>query len=206
MKKFLLHPITIIAIILVLIVVLTLCGFKVTYNPSLNNNWDAISACAGWASVIASFVAILVAISIPKRIARQQNDIALLEKRISFHLEFCKCISFCEGLDTVETNIEAQRMFYTMFSTETLECNSDELIKRIVPMQMKLVANLHPGKYLFDFEIDEFFDPVVKGIINILYAKDPETFSCCRERLKKFGAEAKDRLEAKFEEALKLAR
>ena len=82
MKKFFRHPstITLIAVILI-ILILALFGFRITYNPSLDNNWDAISACAAWAAVVVSGLAIYFAIQAPKKIAEEQNRIALFEKR-----------------------------------------------------------------------------------------------------------------------------
>ena len=78
MKKFFRHPstITLIAVILI-ILILALFGFRITYNPSLDNNWDAISACAAWAAVVVSGLAIYFAIQAPKKIAEEQNRIAL---------------------------------------------------------------------------------------------------------------------------------
>ena len=72
MKKFFRHPstITLIAVILI-ILILALFGFRITYNPSLDNNWDAISACAAWAAVVVSGLAIYFAIQAPKKIKYQ---------------------------------------------------------------------------------------------------------------------------------------
>ncbi len=82
MKKFFRNPITITFLVLLLLVlILALCGFRITYNPSLDNNWDAISGCAAWAAVVVSGLAIYFAIQAPKKIAEEQNRIALFEKR-----------------------------------------------------------------------------------------------------------------------------
>ena len=80
-NKALLTGIFILLTALIVAILLWLLGFRITYAPSLENSWDAISACAGWAGAIFSLVAILVAIQIPKKIAEQQNRIALFEKR-----------------------------------------------------------------------------------------------------------------------------
>lgn len=69
--------------VLVIALFLFLCGFRITYAPELKNNWDAISAVATWAGVFASVFAIIFAIRVPKKIAEEQNKIALFEKR--FH-------------------------------------------------------------------------------------------------------------------------
>ena len=43
-------------IILTIVVVLGLWGFKITYNPDLDNNWEAIGATASWVEVIVGAV------------------------------------------------------------------------------------------------------------------------------------------------------
>ena len=73
---------------LLVALVLWFLGFRITYAPTLENSWDAISACAGWAGAIFSLIAILVAIQIPKKIAEQQNRITLFEKRHAFYYTF----------------------------------------------------------------------------------------------------------------------
>ena len=69
---------------------LYLFGFRITYNPELDNNWDAVSACAAWAAVfvagIGSVISVYFAIQVPKKIAEEQNKIALFEKRYEFFL------------------------------------------------------------------------------------------------------------------------
>ena len=75
--------VAVLAGILVVASILFFCGFRITYAPELENSWDAISAVAAWAGVIASFIAIWFAIQVPKKIADRQDRIALFEKRIA---------------------------------------------------------------------------------------------------------------------------
>lgn len=75
--------IVVVLLLCIIMGVLYYCGFRITYAPELNNNWNAISSCAGWAGVLVSGAAVFVAINIPKRIAEQQNRIALFDKRYS---------------------------------------------------------------------------------------------------------------------------
>lgn len=58
-------------------------GFRITYAPRLENNWDSISAVGTWVSAIISIIAIIFAIQVPEKIATHQNKIALFEKRLS---------------------------------------------------------------------------------------------------------------------------
>lgn len=60
-----------------------LLGFRITYNPELDNNWDAIAAVGTWVAAIISGIAIVFAIKIPKTIAAYQNKISLFEKRLT---------------------------------------------------------------------------------------------------------------------------
>lgn len=86
MKRILRSSITYIVVFIVaLIISLYHYGFRITYNPTLINDWDAISACASWFGALASAVAIFVAIRIPKDVAEQQNRIALFDKRYIVH-------------------------------------------------------------------------------------------------------------------------
>lgn len=68
-----------------LVILLYKYGFRITYDPTLINDWSAISACASWFGAIASAGALWVAIHIPKKIAEQQNKIALFDKRYIAH-------------------------------------------------------------------------------------------------------------------------
>ena len=74
----------VIAIIVVTAVafIMALFGWRISYAPGLENSWDAVSAVAAWAGVFSSFIAIWFAIQVPKKIAEQQNKIALFEKRL----------------------------------------------------------------------------------------------------------------------------
>ena len=55
------------------IALLALLGFRITYAPSAENTWDAISGCAACATVIVSIWAIYYTIRVPKKIAEEQN-------------------------------------------------------------------------------------------------------------------------------------
>lgn len=57
MKKYIL------ILILVTVIVFYSLGFRIVYNPELDNNWDAISAIASWVSVVAT---IIIAINLQK--------------------------------------------------------------------------------------------------------------------------------------------
>ena len=90
----------------VIAILLFLYGFRITYAPELENNWDAVSAVADWANVvlavagvIASFVAIWCAIQVPQKIAEEQNKISLFEKRYEAYSSILSLEVFAAALD-----------------------------------------------------------------------------------------------------------
>lgn len=102
MKKFIKKrwfPLVVVIIgILVIGLILFLCGFRITYAPELDNSWEAVSAVASWVSVIMSFLAVMAAVWIPKRIADRQDKIALFEKRYELYYVLCKLCRSCDNL------------------------------------------------------------------------------------------------------------
>lgn len=65
MKKIIKKPLFwILSIEIVIAVVLNILGFKITYNPALDNSWDAISACAAWGGVLVSGMALLATLAV----------------------------------------------------------------------------------------------------------------------------------------------
>ena len=83
----------------ILTAVLYFCGFRIVRFPVAENNWNTIAINADWAGVIASLVAIIVAIQIPKKIANQQNKIALFEKRYSVYYVISNCVFYAHMLE-----------------------------------------------------------------------------------------------------------
>lgn len=69
-------------------------GFRITYNPDLITDWNAVSGVAAWAGVLASIIAIFYAIRVPKEIADRQEKIELFEKRYEILQSFAKCRIF----------------------------------------------------------------------------------------------------------------
>ena len=54
----------VLSIEIVIVLVLSILGFKITYNPMLDNNWEAISACAAWVGVLVSGMALLATLAV----------------------------------------------------------------------------------------------------------------------------------------------
>lgn len=103
MKKFIQSrwfPILVaIAILGIASVILIFLGFKITYAPEMENNWDAVSAVAAWAGAIGTVAAVFSAIWV----ANRQNKIAMLEKRLDV---FKRIEEYIEKIDFWEYNYD----------------------------------------------------------------------------------------------------
>ena len=98
MKKILKNSLLRVIGIVIVIIILCFFVFKGVYNPVFDNKWDVVSAFAAWAGVFTSFIAIWFAIQVPKKIAENQNKIALFEKRYECFQFFEKCYVFGKNL------------------------------------------------------------------------------------------------------------
>ena len=92
-------------IIVIVLLLLTAFGQKITYSPQLENDWSAIDAVGGGASAVISGVAIWFAVFVPKCIAQKQNKIALFEKRFSSYSGFLKYTSFITLPNTTQLRL-----------------------------------------------------------------------------------------------------
>lgn len=110
------------------ILVMIFLGWRFTYQPELDNKWDAISAVATWAGVVvavasttASFLAVWFAIRVPKKIAEQQNKIALFEMRHEVFDIYNLCKVFSEILRWAVSEENVQAFFLNVFCNEPLD-------------------------------------------------------------------------------------
>lgn len=119
MKKFIngrWFPLTAaILIVAAVALVMALFGWRITYAPELENSWDALSAVAALAGVIASFTAIMVAIRIPKKIADRQDKIALFEKRFVCFQELQRHLSLSKAIQKEQSIEKIKRCYVTMY-------------------------------------------------------------------------------------------
>lgn len=91
--------------------VMALFGWKLTYAPDLENSWEAISACATWFGVFASFIAIIIAIFVPKEIADRQDKIALFEKRMECYTTIQNLLVAAKQMKDVQVDKGVQVAF-----------------------------------------------------------------------------------------------
>ena len=151
-------------IIFTFVFVLYLIGFRITYIPELENTWDAISGCASWAGVIMSFVAIMVAIWIPKRIAEQQNKISLFEKRYSCYLAVQDLLTFSNQIEEYCTNQKVQAAFKMYFSDPEI-FHVDEFAAELALKLNRKKSLIISGVFLFsNYDSDKLQNIIDIGI------------------------------------------
>lgn len=179
MKKFPRSPlILLVASLCIIIVILYFLGFRITYAPNLENSWNAISTCASWFSAIMSAAAIFVAISIPKKIAEQQDKISLFEKRYSAFDSFVFLTSAIKQI--IDTNVDCKN--YMVYFDNMIETyNSVSIIREYLSdckdpynVYIRLIFEAGKIQYLFNLEemeiiidfllaTDQFISDVYKG-------------------------------------------
>ena len=134
--------------VLVIALFLFFCGFRITYAPELESSWDAISSVAAWAGVFASVLAIIFAIRVPKKIAEEQNKIALFEKRFQcFQLleRFIKLAEYIEEVDI--TKDLPDTVFFIVFDfTKKEKIYSENFLAKMLEYR----STIHQMRFLFN--------------------------------------------------------
>lgn len=64
----------------IVIVILGSVGFKITYDPKLITDWEAVSAVAGWVSAIATICIPIVAVIFQNKLDQNKNEIGEANK------------------------------------------------------------------------------------------------------------------------------
>lgn len=182
----------IIAIIAALVagVVLFFCGFRITYAPELESSWDAISAVASWASVviaiastIASFLAVWFAIRVPKKIAEQQNKIALFEMRYEVFEAYNSLKTFSELLRWAINKENVQSFFLNVFCDISFdEKNIDAIYVR--KESSVLFEKLLKSEFLFDTNVSSYIKEIAHCFYQLIAISLYETdFSKVSEKI-----------------------
>lgn len=83
----------VIAVEAIIIALLYICGFRITYGPELEASWDAISAIGQWAGVLVGFLIPIAAVYLQSKLDKSKKDIgesniALLEEFELFKNEY----------------------------------------------------------------------------------------------------------------------
>ena len=154
---------------LLVAILLWFLGFRITYEPTLENSWDAISACAAWASVVVAGLAIYYAILVPKKIAERQDQIALFEKRVEIYSaiqDICSCVAQIEKAKT-DAQILTSFKLHIGNATDIGNVQHDiSLVYKIRQTETLIIA----GDFLFpEYDVRLLQDMTLESI-NLIFA------------------------------------
>lgn len=128
----------------VFVLALYLLGFRITYDPAIITDWDAVSAGISLLGVLVSGVAIYYAVQVPKKIADRQDRIALFEKRFEVYSE-----------------LRSMRAFAKLI-LETLE----HLKMKYHPLDIQMLVSMAYG---IDFRSDQEYMAFFRSILPIFH-------------------------------------
>lgn len=154
--------------IFIFLVILCLFIFHITCNPELENNWDAISACATWVGVLVSGLAIYYAIRVPQEIAKSQNDIALFDKRFECYNMIQTFLVCAKQLETADTNIIVQVAFRIYIDQPENIPKNLTPIDIVAQLKQKYTANLLSGEFLFSNYNVDMLQNIVNNAIDLI--------------------------------------
>lgn len=165
---------------LVFLLLMYQMGFRITYAPDLENNWDAISGTASWVSVIvsvlgviASFLAVWSAIQVPKKIAERQIKVDLFEKRYRVYRTLILCDSF-SALVSISTGLaDIEIFFYQSF------CNISEepkmyQYKLFAAKYVQVTETLAESKFLFSEDIWKGVCKIIESVQKLVPTGEKE--------------------------------
>lgn len=165
-------------------------GWRISYAPGLENSWDAVSAVAAWAGVFSSFIAIWFAIQVPKKIAEQQNKIALFEKRLECNKALSSLITFSNYIthscSTYRQLFFALSVFFDFPETENNHVLCGKTSHNfIVNFQITLLS----GAYLFenyDIELAQNASNIMQELITALLIAEGEPDDLLPENISEY--------------------
>lgn len=183
-------------------------GFRITYDPTLINDWSAISAFASWFGAVASAGALWVAINIPKKIAEQQNRIALFDKRYNIHDALAFLLAAVKQIaDGAVSQMDPKFYLDTLIE----KYRSITIVKEIAsdckePADVYTQLIFEVGKISFLYELEETDDVLdfllaMNQYISDIYAGKPGDAIPLCEAYKKLDWE---QIQEKLEKQLKL--
>ena len=107
---------------------------------------DYVQLVATVVSVIISAIAVIYAVKVPKKIAEEQNKIALFEKRYEVFQLFERCVSFNIALQKSESVEDMRKDCMILFD----ELKYEELNLKIVRKKVHIFEyTLHQMEFLF---------------------------------------------------------
>lgn len=170
-------PVLLLVLVFVIVMLYGL-GFRITYAPELENSWNAVSAVATCVGVLASFIAIWFAIRVPKKIAEEQNKIALFEKRYEFYYVLLKCKTLSNGLQNLKKPISNKSfnklVVLSIYSNPNIFKKDSEFEMAAESIKKIFAVNdiLKSGKFLFDFDVESYVLSICDKLVDFAVEKE----------------------------------
>lgn len=181
------------------ILVMIFLGWRFTYQPGLDNKWDAISAVAAWAGVVvavasttASFLAIWFAIRVPQKIAKQQDMIALFEKRYQCYATIQIFLTYAEQIKDCYINHQIQAACKMYFGKlETLY--DDEAVAILALKINQKKALIVSGEFLFSNYHSEQLQAIIDTAMELIQSVATDTKEQAQAPLNEKSKQLKDK-------------
>ena len=151
---------------LVFLLLMYQMGFRITYAPDLENNWDAISGTASWMSVIVSVLGVIAsfgAVWYAIQISDKQNKIALFEKRYRVYRTLISCDFFSACVFVSKEPEGIKEFFYTSFYDASEEPKTYQY-KLFAFKYVQVTETLAESKFLFSEDIWKGVCKIIESI------------------------------------------
>ena len=125
---------------------------------------DYIQIIATVVSVVISGVALFYAISVPKKIAREQNMIELFEKRYELFQCYEKCVAFACSL---QRNCEIEQIIRSCKNHFFFDCKNAD-IDATLEFIHKMEHSLHQMVFLYPDILDEDVNRLYRSFYNLI--------------------------------------
>lgn len=169
-------------VVAVIVCVMILCGWRFTYAPELENNWEAVSGVSGWFGVVASFMAVWYAV----RVADRQNQITLFEKKYELYEIVMNCAILSYSLEDVKTNREVQISFLAILCYNSMDGDKVTDNAYISAKQIAIFQKLNQIPFLFK-NIEELGTlPKLVSVLTSLISNNKE-LSALRDSIQEFS-------------------
>ena len=133
-------------------------------------------------------VALMFAIMIPRKIAYEQNKIALFEKRYNLYMDFSKVLAFIKILETneIKTKNEGVLEFVNFVGDNDFSDQDSGLVQaKAKSLLIKIVEKWGQVSYLFGLKSDELIEDYFKSLTAMVKAKNDNEFLKYLEESKK---------------------
>lgn len=152
MKKILKNPLTWVCVVVILVPVIVqelwVFGFRITYNPNVVTDWNAVGATASWVSAIATILIPIAVVYIQHKLDKNKHEIGEANKALLVEVrefmdawESGEIILDC-GNAPVPVAQEVTEERIINFICATMGVTEDEIVEHFGDEKTKIVSLL----------------------------------------------------------------